>query len=74
VSFGHHLQALREKAGLSRSGLAQKVGVPVSTLRNWEAGRGFPPLAALVKLARVLGVPVGRFAEGVDDPAEDEEA
>jgi hypothetical protein len=31
-------------------------------------------LAAIVKLAHVLSVPVERFAEGVDDPAEGEEA
>jgi transcriptional regulator with XRE-family HTH domain len=74
MAFGRHLRALREQAGLSRSELARQASIPVSTLRNWETGQGFPPLAALVKLARVLGVPVERFAEGVDDPAEDEEA
>jgi transcriptional regulator with XRE-family HTH domain len=74
MGFGHHLQALREKAGLSRSALARQASIPVSTLRNWETGQGFPPLAALVKLARALGVPVERFANGVDDPAKDEEA
>jgi transcriptional regulator with XRE-family HTH domain len=42
--------------------------VPVSTLRNWENDRGFPGLPVLVRLAEVLGVPVERFAEGVDEP------
>jgi hypothetical protein len=45
--------------------------VPVSTLRNGEHDRGFPRLAAGLRLAGVLGVPVERFAEGVEDPAED---
>jgi transcriptional regulator with XRE-family HTH domain len=48
--------------------------VPVSTLRNWESDRGFPHLAALRRLAQALGVPVERFAEGVEDPAEEEPA
>jgi transcriptional regulator with XRE-family HTH domain len=72
VSFGQHLRALREGAGLSRAELARRAGVPVSTLRNWECGRGFPDLPALLRLAGALGVPVERFAEGVEDPAEDE--
>jgi hypothetical protein len=32
MSFGQHLRALREGAGLSRAGLAREACVPVSTL------------------------------------------
>jgi transcriptional regulator with XRE-family HTH domain len=74
MSFGQHLRGLREGAGLSRAELARKAGVPVSTLRNWEGDRGFPGLAASLRLAEALGVPVERFAEGVEDPGEDEPA
>jgi transcriptional regulator with XRE-family HTH domain len=72
VSFGQHLRGLRDEAGLSRAELARRAGVPVSTLQNWENDRGFSNLAAGVRLAGALGVPVERFAEGVEDPAEDE--
>jgi transcriptional regulator with XRE-family HTH domain len=72
MSFGQHLRGLREAAGLSRPELARKASVPVGTLRNWEADRGFPGLPALLRLAGALGVPVERFAEGVEDPAGDE--
>ena len=72
MSFGQHLRRLREGAGLSRAELARRAGVTVSTLRNWENDRGFPSLAACLRLAGVLGVPVERFAEGVEDPAGDE--
>ena len=74
MSFGHHLRALREQAGLSRAGLARRASVPVSTLRNGENGRGFPGVPAFLRLAEALGVPVERLAEGVDDPAEEEAA
>jgi transcriptional regulator with XRE-family HTH domain len=74
MSFGQHLRGLREGAGLSRPELARKAGVPASTLRNWEGDRGFPGLAACLRLAEALGVPVERFAEGVEDPGEDEPA
>jgi transcriptional regulator with XRE-family HTH domain len=72
MSFGQHLRRLREAAGLSRAGLARRARVPVSTLRNWGADRGFPGLPALLRLAGALGVPVERFARGVEGPAGDE--
>ena len=59
---------------MSRAELARKVGVPASTLRNWEADRGFPGLTAALRQAEALGVPVERFAEGAEDPAEEPEA
>jgi transcriptional regulator with XRE-family HTH domain len=68
MSFGQHLRALREESGLCRAELARKAGVSASTLR----GRGFPGLAAGLRIAGALGVPVERLAEGVEDPAEDE--
>jgi transcriptional regulator with XRE-family HTH domain len=46
--------------------------VPVSTLRNWENGRGFPGVPAFLRLAEALGVPAERLAEGVDDPDQEE--
>jgi hypothetical protein len=46
-------------------------GGPVSILRNWENGRGFPGVPVFLRLAEALGVPAGRLAEGVDDPAEE---
>ena len=74
MSFGQHLRTLRGEAGLSRAELARRAGVPAGTLRNWEGDRGFPGLPALLRLAEALGVPVERFAEGVEDPGEDEPA
>jgi transcriptional regulator with XRE-family HTH domain len=72
MSFGNHLQALRGEAGLSRLAAARRANVPATTLRHWEANRGFPNLPALLRLARVLGVSLERLAEGVEDPAERE--
>jgi transcriptional regulator with XRE-family HTH domain len=72
MSFGQHLRGLRTAARLSRAEAARRARVPASTLRNWENDRGFPTLAALVRLAGVVGVPLERFADGVEDPARDE--
>jgi transcriptional regulator with XRE-family HTH domain len=72
MSFGRHLRALRQEAGLSRAELARRADVPAGTLRNWENDRGFPKLPALLRLAGALGVAVERLADGVEDPAEEE--
>jgi transcriptional regulator with XRE-family HTH domain len=72
MSFGGHLRALRDEACLSRAELARRAGVPASTLRDWENGQASPGLAAGLRLAGVLSVPVERLADGVEDPAEDE--
>jgi transcriptional regulator with XRE-family HTH domain len=53
--------------------LARRAGVPTSTLRDWEADRGFPGPAAGLRLAGVLGVPPEWLAEGGGDPAEEDE-
>jgi transcriptional regulator with XRE-family HTH domain len=68
MSFGEHLRALREGAGLSRAELARRAGVPVSTPRGWENDRGFPGLPAALRLTGALEVPVERFAEGWRTP------
>jgi transcriptional regulator with XRE-family HTH domain len=68
MSFGGHLRALREGAGLSRAELARRAGVPATTLRNWETDRGYPSLPVLQRLAGALGVPVERLAKGTEDP------
>jgi transcriptional regulator with XRE-family HTH domain len=72
MSLGQHIRSLREGAGLSRAELARRAGIPASTLRGWEGDRGFPNLPALLRRAAALGVPVERFAEGVEDPAGEE--
>jgi transcriptional regulator with XRE-family HTH domain len=72
MSFGGHMRALRQQAGLSRPELARRASVAASTLRNWEGDRDFPNLPALLRLAKARGVRVERLAEGVEDPAEDE--
>jgi transcriptional regulator with XRE-family HTH domain len=69
MSFGQHMRTMQESIGLSRAELARRAKVPLSTLRGWEGDRGGPDLRALMRLAAALGVPVERFADGVDDAA-----
>ena len=55
-TFGQRLQRLRSEAGLTQQQVADKAGVPLQTLRNWEHDRREPLVGAAFKLARALGV------------------
>ena len=43
--------AIRRKTGLSQPAFARQIGVPVSTIRNWEQGHRTPQGPARVLLA-----------------------
>lgn len=56
---GHRGQALRDlrwRAGVPAAGIARRLGLPVSTVYNWEAGRARIPAARIDALAEVLGL------------------
>jgi transcriptional regulator with XRE-family HTH domain len=56
------LRELRTKAGLTQEALADKAGVPLASLRGHEQGQRLPSWAAVVKLARGLGVSTDVFS------------
>ncbi len=58
MAFGSRLRRLRENRGLSQAQLAEKAGVPIDSVQNWEQGRTRPRLEALGKLAGALGASV----------------
>lgn len=51
------LKAARVNAGLSQSDAAKKIGVAVSTLRNWESGKTFPNQPKIEKMCEVYNIP-----------------
>jgi transcriptional regulator with XRE-family HTH domain len=53
---GHGLRRLRRTAGLTAARIAAAVGVPTSSVYNWEAGRARIPLRHLPPLAGLLGL------------------
>lgn len=56
MSFGTRLKERREFLGLSRSGLALKLGVTASAIGNYENGVSSPKLDILYKIFSVLDV------------------
>lgn len=56
TAFGTLLQHAREAAGLSRAGLAQRVGLDVSHIHRMESGERRPSRESALALAEALGV------------------
>lgn len=50
--------SLRKRGELSQAKLAEKAGIPRSTITNMESGGGNPSLTNLCKLAAALGVSI----------------
>lgn len=50
------LKAARVNANLSQQDAAVRIGVAVSTLRNWEAGKTYPTKPKIDKLCEVYGI------------------
>jgi transcriptional regulator with XRE-family HTH domain len=56
VRFGRGLMALRAKRGMTRKGLAERLGVPYHRLNHWEQGHCQPPLIQMMALSEILEV------------------
>ena len=72
MTFAEKLRELRDAKGLSEAKLAAASGIPFGTVHVYSIGRRKPSFAAVVKLAKALGVTCEAFAE-CDDIATDEE-
>jgi transcriptional regulator with XRE-family HTH domain len=59
--FSQRLRELRRAAGLTQAALAERSGIALSTIRQFEYGRREPTYGTLVKLAHGLGVSLGEF-------------
>jgi transcriptional regulator with XRE-family HTH domain len=57
TKFHERIRSLRESSRLTVKEIAQQIGVPESTYREWEYGRAITGEPYL-KLARVLGVDI----------------
>lgn len=68
-AMGQRLQELRDRAGLTQLALAERAGIPVSSLRNWEQGRVLPQLDAAWRLAKALCITLDELAGKVFEEA-----
>jgi transcriptional regulator with XRE-family HTH domain len=61
-TLGQRLQRLRLAVGLTQEQLAEKSGLPVWSLRNWEHDHRLPGLVPVYRLSKALGVPMEELA------------
>lgn len=65
-SFATRLRLLREHHRLSKTALAERVGVTTTCVWNWEEGNTLPRSANLAALSEALGAPIGYLRDGAD--------
>ena len=64
TEFGENLFRLRKKAGLSQEELAERVGVHLNTISQWENGFYIPKMLKVKRLAEALGVTEAELLNG----------
>ena len=63
--FSARLREAREARGLNQRELAERLGLPPSSIAHFEGGRRGPSVENLIRLARALGV-TADFLLGLD--------
>lgn len=66
--FSSRLTNLRENNDLTKTKMANKVGVSLSTYANWEYGYNDPDMQTLSKIADILNTSVDYLTGRTDDP------
>ncbi len=64
TDLGEKLRKAREEAGLSREALAQKLGIALAQLLDWEEDREVPDLEHLARLCDGLGITIDDLLKG----------
>jgi transcriptional regulator with XRE-family HTH domain len=67
--FAENLKRLREAAGLTQKAFAERLGIPIRTVQNWEQGHREPRIATLAPLARALGASVDALVGQAEQPS-----
>ncbi len=76
ATFGDRLTAARESSGMDQATMAERVGVELQTLQNWEDDLAEPRANRLQMMAGILGVSITWLisgeGEGIETPVPDE--
>lgn len=72
VLFGNRLRQAREASGISRTELAEQVGISRPFMFQMEEGRVTTPLPLAVRVARILEIPTLDYLVEPDDKRAEE--
>ena len=64
--FAENVRGLRERRGMTQEQLAEASGLHLNTISKLENKHREPKVAAIAKLAKGLGVPLGPLFDGVE--------
>jgi transcriptional regulator with XRE-family HTH domain len=67
VEFQDKLKEVRQQKGLTQEQLAQRAGISLGNVRNYEQGIRQPSWVAVVRLSRALAVSADTFSVCVPD-------
>ena len=57
MDLGQAIRILRVRQGLTQGQLAEKCGMSVQTVSDWETGKKWPPKGSSERVCEALGVP-----------------
>lgn len=74
TDYGAIIRRYRERAGFEAAALSKALGYSPNAVKNWENGYSRPNLDVIVKMCRILNMPLEAFfgipgAENMDDQA-----
>lgn len=64
--FAANLRRLREDAGISQEELGLRVGIDVSNVSRYEAGKRDPSVRTVARLAAGIGIRPAALFEGIE--------
>jgi len=62
--FGTRLRSLRERAGMTQTQLAQRVGTDQSHISRWERNAAVPEISMVERLAAAFSVSTAELLSG----------
>ena len=62
-----NLREMRQRAGLTQTELAKRMGVRANTVNQWESGSRHPDVMLAPKLADVLGCTLDELLRPIDN-------
>jgi transcriptional regulator with XRE-family HTH domain len=69
MPLGENLRALRQRGRLTQTALAEKAGLSLRSIQNWEQGHRMPRVQTLIALAGALRVSVDDLLADETRPA-----
>ena len=66
VNIADRIRYLRDKAGLTQSDLAKKLGISRSAVNSWEMSLSSPSLENIIEITKIFGVSADFLVSNTD--------